>query len=461
MSEVIDIFHTNDLHSHLEMWPRIRRYLLTQKAQQQAAGHQVLTFDLGDAMDRTHPLTEATNGQCNTQLLNEIGYTAVTIGNNEGIGNSQTQLNQLYQKANFPVILGNLHDRQTGAQPSWAQPTKVIVTDSGLRIGVLGLTAPYIATYRPNGWEPSLAQDALPGLLATLKGQVDYIILLSHLGLDVDRWIARQFPEINLIIGSHTHHLLPEGLQVNHSWLAAAGRFGDHVGHIRLTVSQGQVTQTQVTVVTTSDLPEKPGDEAEIEGWATAGHQQLQAQTITTLPKALPVSSLGHSPAIDVALAAVATAAGTDVAILNTGLFHQGFPAGRVTADDLHTELPHAMHLLRTTLRGTDVWRLVQEIEKNRLFLQHYRMHGLGFRGKIFGDLVYYGLTYDADNRTVLWQGKPLEPDRYYTLAGVDTYLYFQFYPTIDIMGANEVLFPGVLRNAVADYFMKTSPGKV
>ncbi len=80
----ITILHTNDLHSHFENWPKIRRYLLTERQRYIAAGHTVLTFDIGDAMDRAHPLTEATNGQRNVSLMNEIGYDAVTIGNNEG-----------------------------------------------------------------------------------------------------------------------------------------------------------------------------------------------------------------------------------------------------------------------------------------------------------------------------------------------------------------------------------------
>lgn len=40
-------------------------------------------------MDRWHPLSEATNGQENILLMNEVGYDAATIGNNEGVGNSK------------------------------------------------------------------------------------------------------------------------------------------------------------------------------------------------------------------------------------------------------------------------------------------------------------------------------------------------------------------------------------
>lgn len=110
--EKIILLHTNDLHSHLENWPKLRRFLLNRK-QEETANKRIITVDLGDFVDRWHPLTEATNGQANVQLMNQIHYDAATIGNNEGVGNSKTELNQLYDQANFDILLDNLFDKQT------------------------------------------------------------------------------------------------------------------------------------------------------------------------------------------------------------------------------------------------------------------------------------------------------------------------------------------------------------
>ena len=66
--EKLVILHTNDLHSHFENWPKIRRFMLGTRAAEQAQGASVLAFDDGDAMDRSVPLTEATDGQINIQL---------------------------------------------------------------------------------------------------------------------------------------------------------------------------------------------------------------------------------------------------------------------------------------------------------------------------------------------------------------------------------------------------------
>ena len=69
-------------------------------------------------MDRSHPLSDATEGQANIKLMNEFNYDAITIGNNEGISNSHAVLEKLFDHANFPVILANLREEDE-SMPKW------------------------------------------------------------------------------------------------------------------------------------------------------------------------------------------------------------------------------------------------------------------------------------------------------------------------------------------------------
>ncbi|MBP2966750.1 metallophosphoesterase, partial [Acinetobacter baumannii] len=111
MQEKIHLLHTNDLHSHFENWPKIRRLLIDRQNKLKASKTDYLTVDLGDFMDRFHPLTDATNGIANVEIMNQVNYDYVTIGNNEGITNSKQQLNNLYREANFSVLLANILDQ--------------------------------------------------------------------------------------------------------------------------------------------------------------------------------------------------------------------------------------------------------------------------------------------------------------------------------------------------------------
>ncbi len=146
--EKIRILHTNDLHSHFESFPKIERFL--HQAQEDKTVDQVFTFDAGDFMDRSHPLSEATKGQANIELMNWFNYDAITIGNNEGISNSHAVLEKLFDHANFPVVLANLRQKDN-SMPDWCIPYKIFTTKQKTRIAVIGLTAAYPMTYGPNG----------------------------------------------------------------------------------------------------------------------------------------------------------------------------------------------------------------------------------------------------------------------------------------------------------------------
>ena len=115
--EVIHIYHTNDLHSHFEHWPRIHHFLHERKKWHEQAGEDFLLFDLGDHADRSHPLTEATQGNANVELLNKAGYHAVTIGNNEGITFPYEDLDHLYDHRQFEVLLANLYYEDGNSAP--------------------------------------------------------------------------------------------------------------------------------------------------------------------------------------------------------------------------------------------------------------------------------------------------------------------------------------------------------
>lgn len=458
MTEAITILHTNDLHSHFENWPRIRRYLISERQRYEAAGNTVLTFDIGDAMDRAHPLSEVTNGQSNVELMNQIHYDGVTIGNNEGLGNSKSQLNHLYDKANFDVILGNLLDDPKRRQPKWAKPAKIMTTKAGTRILILGLTAPYILTYPLVGWQPISVERMLPRLLKQYDGQYDCIVLLSHLGLDVDRWIAKRFPQIDVILGAHTHHLLEHGELNQKTLLAAAGKYGYYVGTVQLTLKDHHIVGKKASVVKTDNLQAGTADREEISALEKQGEALLAQNKLAKLPVAMQKNWLGHSRLMSEGLASLEDFADTDAAILNGGLFLRDLPAGVITRNEIHQLLPHAMHVMKVTLSGDNLWRLIMEMEKNRLFLSHFAIKGMGFRGQVFGDLNYSGITYNAHEKTVLFRGERLSPLKAYTVAMPDHYLFIPFFPTISIVGQNEILYGKLLRTVYGDYLAKRYP---
>ena len=449
--EKITILHTNDIHSHLENWPKIRRFLQSEKINLEKQGQTVLTFDIGDAIDRVHPLSEATNGKANIELMNTVKYDAVTIGNNEGIGNSRSQLQHLYDDATFDIILDNVVDGEVDSRPSWATEYKLMETAAGTKIGIIALTAPFPMTYEMNGWESNQIDTVLPTLLKKLVGKVDVIILLSHLGLGVDRKVAQKYPQIDIILGGHSHHLLKSGEIVNDSLLAAAGKWGMYIGEVSVELENHNITQKNARVIETESLPEISSDQAEIAGYRSRGETMLTSEVITNLPRDLNTSWTQNSELMQAALKAIELGTKTDIAMLNGGLLLKNLQKGVVTKNDLHQTLPHPMRVITVKLTGYNLIRLMQEIKKNRSFLKKFPIRGMGFRGQLFGEVVVDGLT-EQENGELLYHKQKIVLDAYYTFATVDHFMYIPFFPTIEITGEITINGKKFLRDYVGDY---------
>ena len=460
MAEKITILHTNDFHSHFENWPKVRRYLQQTKQKLEASGQTVITVDLGDAMDRVHPLTEATNGKANIELLNTVNYDALTIGNNEGIGNSHEQLADLYADSKAPVVLDNLVDLRTGHQPAWAKKSKIIQTKNNTTVALLGCTAPFGPTYAMNDWQAKDVDSVLPDLINTIRPRVDVLVLLSHLGIDMDRYIVDKYPEFDVILGSHTHHLLEHGEIDGHTLVCAAGKWGRYVGQVSLTVSteSKKITDKKARTILTEGLPEAMGDQDEIMNYTRRGQKILSEQKVARLPQTYTASLVHDSTLMEEGLAALEKTTHTDTAILNAGLFLGDLNQGILTKNDLHQLLPHPMRMVRVQLTGYNIWRLIREMEKNRRHLRRSIVRGNGFRGTIFGELVYDGIEYDQSEKQVLWHEHPLDPEKTYTLGTVDNFIYGPFFPTLDIAGKVSYIGDRFLRDSLGEYFAGKFP---
>ncbi|AYF92729.1 bifunctional metallophosphatase/5'-nucleotidase [Apilactobacillus bombintestini] len=455
--EKIAILHTNDLHSHFENWPRIKRYLINEKNKLEKQGYFVITVDLGDAMDRAHSLTESTNGKANVELLNQIHYDAVTIGNNEGLTNSKNELDHLYDNANFDVVLGNLFNLDDNKRPDWVKPDKLIETPGGNQLRLYGLTAPYHSTYELEGWNPVDDQKIIPDMLNN-HPEDEVTVLLSHLGVTQDRLIASKFPKFDIIIGSHTHHLFLHGERDNHSLLAAAGKYGYYVGKITMNVQDNKVVSSEASVVKTSDLPVEDGDDEWIESLAHKGEAMLSEHKVANIPHDMENGLVDTPQIVKEFLSAMKQKAHTKAAIVNNGLFLDTLPKGIVDKNQLHKILPHSMHVTKSTFTGAELWRLMMEMKKNWKFLIQYQQKGMGFRGKYFGQLNYDGIKVDENTNDVYFDGEKIDFNKKYDIALLDHYIFIPFFPTVAIKGENHILYDQTLREVFASYLSEKYP---
>lgn len=457
----LNIIHTNDLHGHLEHWPIIAEFIRRRRKLYQASDISHLILDIGDAMDFVHPLVEATQGQVMVDLFNEAGYDYVTIGNNEGLNFTPEELASQYARAQFKVIIANLLDIRTGQPPVWGQSYDIMDIE-GVKVVIVGLTAPY-QTYILNGYQILDPVEALSSTLDHLKSEkVDLIILLSHLGLEEDRRLADLFPDIGLIIGGHTHHVLPQGEWRCESLLAAAGKYGDFVGEITLEFDlQSHTWECAARLYDIPYLAELYDLAIEDKDVLKQGRDALQADEVATITgNYLALDLHTDESFVRLALDAITWYTQTDLAMLNSGLFLADIPQGQVTRAHLHEALPHPMHLAILTLKGHELFELLCEIEDQSEDLRYKLISGLGFRGKVFGEMVYKGLFYDYQAQEWYVHHQPLQFNATYQLVTVDHLWFLPFFPAIDKYGHPQLIFPDFLRHVVAKYLTYLETGQ-
>ena len=312
----IKLFHTNDIHSHLYNYLKIKNYLTHQKKRYR---EKMVYADLGDHVDRSHPYTEATLGRGNVDLLNQAGCDVATLGNNEGITLEINDLKSLYDDADFDVVCANL--LEAGSKEPFFDPY-VIKDINGIKFGFIGITVEFTPFYKALGWKVSDAFEWVERCVDQLSGQVDCLVLMSHLGKYDDETLANRFPEIDVILGSHTHHHFENGDVVGPVLIGAAGRFGDYLGEITLTFEGRELVDKSARLIDTDMLSHVDDPYYEY------GRDLMREKVIKWDTPPVPRHLFHTSRFISRLAYMIRDFTGADASIIHTGLIAKSFEGG-------------------------------------------------------------------------------------------------------------------------------------
>jgi 5'-nucleotidase len=456
LKRTVYVYHTNDVHSHFEYWPRISYFLAEQRQKHRQRNETMLLFDIGDFIDRFHPITEATRGKANVDLLNALQYDAVTIGNNEGITLDYEDLNTLYENARFSVLVANLFHKD-GTRPSWVRPYSIIPISDAFRVGVIGVTAYFAKFYELLGWKVTPPFEMLGNIAAEVKKQADLVILLSHLGINEDEKIAQTIPEIDIILGGHTHHLFPEGKRINDTLLCGAGKYGKFIGVVKLEIEESDHTyEALATVVDVESLPDLEKTKRTLSLLEQQSLATLEAEQIAELKEDLPLQWFSPSPFAQLLASALKEWCDAEIGMVNAGVLLEPLPKGIVTRKDLHRICPHPINPCKVQLRGTELKEIILQANTERM--KQLQFKGFGFRGKVMGQMVYDGVEIETEReedgaehiRHITINGEPLNPDQLYEVATIDMFTIGHFYPQMQRAPKKKYYMPEFLRDVLA-----------
>ena len=143
------------------------------------------------------------------EFSNMLSYDAAALGNHD-FDDGNMGLTPFIDGANFPMLAANLdHDLEEGFN---SHRSTIKTVGNNMTIGIIG----YVTTDTPGLSKPGANLRFLDEIQAVqleatyLKNEerVDIIIALGHSGYDLDMKLAKDIPEVDIVVGGHSHTLL-------------------------------------------------------------------------------------------------------------------------------------------------------------------------------------------------------------------------------------------------------------
>lgn len=215
-------YHTSDMHDRRGFGPRLKAL------RDENPG---MLFDSGDSLRGSQTVYHRSE-----PIIAEIdatGYAAQAIGNRE-FHYLYGLLRARARQMRHPLVCTNLID--TKGRPLPFERSLTFETDD-VRVHVLGLLImqyPQASPWeRVFGWRFLQPWDAV-GEYARTVPEGDALIVLSHVGLPLDRKLAASVPRIDLILGGHTHDTLHSPAYVGDVPIVHVGPYARNVSRTEL-----------------------------------------------------------------------------------------------------------------------------------------------------------------------------------------------------------------------------------
>eukprot|EP00884_Botryococcus_braunii_P000604 jgi/Botrbrau1/10544/Bobra.7_1s0022.1 len=168
-----------------------------------------------------------TRGTQMTPVLNKLGIQAATIGNHE-FDFGMDMLEDLISKSNFPWILSNIRDRDTG-KPIAGCKERLVLEWNEVKVGLMGLVEANwynkLTTVDTDYWDftdPFKEAKKQARLLREEGAQL--VVALTHFKLARDLKLAKKVEEVDLILGGHDHEYLTQYTQPHGTLVVKSGK---------------------------------------------------------------------------------------------------------------------------------------------------------------------------------------------------------------------------------------------
>jgi 5'-nucleotidase / UDP-sugar diphosphatase len=347
-------------------------------------------------------------------IMNAMRFDCMVLGNHE-FDFGQEVLKKMITEARFPVL---------GANVEGVENIKPYIVKqlNGVNVAIIGvLTDETPVSTHPKNVSGILflpPAEVLPNYIAEVRDKADLIVVLSHIGYSSDRILAGKVPRIDIIVGGHSHTKLAQPAKVENTLIVQAWEHAKALGVLDITLDEGRIVKVdghleEIRPVEGSEKQDIALTVKEYRQKINAVMQEKIGQAGTDLDGEnvrKRETNLGNF-ITDV----IRHTAGSDAAIINGGGIRTSIRKGDILTGNVYSVLPFDNYILSLRLKGKQI----------RETLEHGVSaveEGAGRFPQVSGLTFAYSLSapVGARIRDIAIGGKPIEPDREYTVATND-----------------------------------------
>lgn len=446
----LTIMHTNDTHAAHLPQSNGNGGVAIQAAvvkQIRAEAANSLLLDAGDRFTGT--LFHTTYlGQDQIQIMNALGYDAMTLGNHE-FDNGDDILAQFVGGIEFPIVAANLDVSASPVLAGLVQPYTILDVN-GQQIGIIGLVTADTVNIASPGDELVFSDDyagVANASAAELTAQgVNKIILLTHTGINVDQAFVGSLENIDVVIGGHSHTLL-SNLYVTQSGeyplsftspseqpilYVTAGQYNQYMGRLDVEFdAAGVITDSDGDVILLSQYIAPDADMTAIVDELRVAVDELAntpigATSEVKLEGDRTVCRVEECNLGNLIADALRAETGAQIAFMNGGGIRASIEAGDITLGQVLTVHPFGNTTATFELTGADVIAALEN-SVSQLAVVDGAISREGLAGRflqVSGIRVTYDITLEAGSRVVSVEilgedgnYSPIDPAATYTIA--------------------------------------------
>lgn len=321
------------------------------------------------------------------EFLNIAGILANAIGNHECDYNIDKFV-EIVKNRNYKFLATNMHPDKNSAMNEILSKSFIVESNDN-KYGIIGLAPTDIEAHmkRPHEVEAfnvSDLEDTVEDLQKDIdklkKEGVNKIVIISHLGLENEQYLAQNVSDIDVILGGHTHNLIkdvkegenlfrsPKGEPV---LIMQVGRDGEYVGIPNLKFNElGQITDIQYNVVKTEDYERSLVAKEAFEKILGKPDVVGFIASVEEPPKDIYAN---ENPHCDFILDCMRKEFDTDIAIMNSANIRGKFYKGEIDTRDLAQISPFGNKMTIIKVSEAELVESIDEMIEESMEKENHR----------------------------------------------------------------------------------------